>query len=136
MTTPVHKDDASLQAWGRNLRHIAPAYDELGKRYNQVHAEDATAAEALRKIAAQADSDLPVAKPLAAEVQAIAAEAQAIAAAQEELNARRRSLRDRSEVLPTTYRREHETDEDRVNAPRNGRAAEKRADVTAAEQDT
>lgn len=136
MTTPNHRDDASLQGWGRSLGTIAPVYDELGRKYTQVHTEDATAAEVMRKIAAQAQTDLPVAKPLAAEVESLAAEASAISNEQEALNARRRAFRDRTEALPATYRREHETDEDRVNSPRNGRAAERRADVSAAEQDT
>lgn len=136
MTTPVHRDDASLQGWGRNLRHVAPALDELGKIHNQAHDQHSAATEAIKKIAAQAETDLPVAKPLAAEVGSIAAEMQSINAEYEALNARSRKLRDRAEVLPQTYRREHETDEDRVNSPRNGRAAEKRADVTRAEQDT
>jgi hypothetical protein len=135
MTTPTHRDDSSLQGWGRNLKTVAPALDELGRMYSQVHDADVSAVAAVRKLAAQAETDLPVAKPLAAEVQSVADELSAIAAEQEALNNRRRKARDRSEVLPATYRREHETDEDRLNTPRNGRAAEKRADLHAAERD-
>jgi hypothetical protein len=135
MTTPTHRDDSSLQGWGRNLGTIAPALEELGRTYTQIHDHDATASAAVQKLATQGETDLPAAKPLTAELTSLAAELKSIADEQEALNARRRRARDRAEVLPTTYRREHETDEDRLNAPRNGRAAEKRADVTSAEQD-
>lgn len=131
-----HNDDTSLQAWGRNLGLVGPALEELAKRQSDTAAEHAEAATAIEKIAQQADSDLPVSPVLNAEMQSIAAEMRHLQAEAEARAARYRALVGRAEALPTTYRREHETDEDRLNAPRRSRAAEKRADVTTAEQDT
>jgi hypothetical protein len=131
-----HKDDASLQAWGRSLPTIAPALQEVSKQHTAAAALTAAAADAVTKIANQAQTDLPVSKPLAAEADALAVALRAVAADEEALAQRRNALIARAEALPGSYAREHETDEDRLRTPRNGRAAEKRADVQSAEQDT
>jgi hypothetical protein len=138
MTQPMHRDDTSLQGWGRKtLPLIGETLTELVQARAKTVAEDQALADALKKIASQGeDGTLPASPPLAAEVGAIAAEAQKIAADEEALQNRRAALKGRAEVLPNMYRREHETDEDRLDSPRHNRAAEKRADVTAAEQDT
>jgi hypothetical protein len=138
MSGPMHRDDTSLQGWGRRLPLIGETLTEIVQQRAKTVAEDQAFADGLKRIASQAeDGDLPVSAPLAAEMAAIAAEAQKIAAEEEALQARRAGLHGRAEALPVTYRREHETDEDRLNSPRRGsRAAEKRADVSVAEQDT
>lgn len=137
MSQPMHRDDTSLQGWGRRLPLVAETLTEVAQQRDKTVAADQALADGLARIASQAnDGDLPVSPPLAAEAAAIAAEARKIAAEEEALQNRRRALTGRSEALPVMYRREHETDEDRLNAPRVSRQAEKRADVTTAEQDT
>lgn len=137
MTGPMHRDDTSLQGWGRRLPLIGQSLTELAQHREKTVEEDQATAAALERIASQAeDGDLPVSPPLAAETAAIAAEARKIAADEEALNSRRRALAGRADALPKMYQREHETDEDRLDRPRRSRQAEKRADVTTAEQDT
>lgn len=131
-----HSDDSSLQAWGRGLKTIAPALNAVHEQHKAAHATTAAAAETMTKVANQAQSDLPVSKSLAAEADSIAAGLRALAADEAALEERRKALISRAESLPGIYAREHETDEDRLRAPRNSRGAEKRADVGAAEQDT
>lgn len=131
-----HNDDASLQRWGRNLKTIEPALQEVAEEHRKAHESTVAAAEAVTKIANQAQSDLPVSKSLAAEADALAASLRSLAADEEALERRRAALIGRAASLPGAYGREHETDEDRLTAPRNSTAAEKRADVTAAQQDT
>ncbi len=137
MSSPIaHRDDASLQAWGRGLKTIAPAVQEMIVQQRKAHEADTAVGEALKKIAGQAtNGDLPASRRLAAEVQSLSAEYQRLATEREALLKRQESLRSRAEALPGMYRQEHETDEDRLNAPRVSRAAEKRADVSAAEKD-
>jgi len=130
------REDTSLQAWGRNLKHVEPAIVEVRDGYKPAVERDRAAASALTKMAQQADHDLPVAKPLAAEAEALAREAQAIANEAEALQARRLSLANRAAALPKMYDYQHGNDEDRLNEPRNGLAAEARADVRHASQDT
>lgn len=131
-----HREDTSLQAWGRNLKTIEPALTEVAGKHKAAHEETMATAEAVTRIAAQAQSDLPVSKSLAAEAESLAAGLRAVAADEEALASRRADLIGRAAALPATYQREHETDEDRLNAPRNSAAAEKRADVQTAQQDT
>lgn len=128
--------DTSLQAWGRGLKHIEPAVTEVRDGHKPAVERDRATATALTKMAQQADHDLPVSKPLAAEAEALAREAQAIANESEALQARRLALANRGAALPRMYEYEHGNDEDRLNEPRNGMAAEKRADVQHASQDT
>jgi hypothetical protein len=136
MTGIHHSDDSSLQAWGRGLKTIGPALQEIHKQHEAAHQATVAATEAVTKIANQAQSDLPVSRALAAEADSIAAGLRSVQADEEALAKRRAALIGRAEALPGTYNKEHETDEDRLTAPRVSRAAEKRADVGAAEQDT
>lgn len=133
--TISHNDDLSLQAWGRNLRHVGPALEELARQADN-HVETGKVATAsLKKMATVSDSELPASKLLVAEVEALASESAKLDAEAEEIAKRRRTLIARGEALYITYQREHETDEDRLNNPRTSRAAERRADVGRAEQD-
>jgi hypothetical protein len=136
VATNIHSDDASLQRWGRNLNLIAPALSEVAKQHDVANQAAREQTAAIRKIAQQADSDLPVSAALSAELESITGQLRQLDDEAEAATKRRAALIGRAEALPVTYRREHETDEDRLNAPRKSRAAEKRADVTAAEQDT
>ncbi len=131
-------DDTSLQGWGRKqLPAIAPALHEVATKQAKDLETAKGATAAVARIAALAnDGTLPADKRLAAEVDAIARESAQLDNEAEALNARRRALAAKAEALPGMYRSEHETDEDRLDAPRGSRAAERRADVTAAEQDT
>ncbi len=131
------RDDTSLQAWGRALPAVEAAIRESATHADQEAQATRSAAEALTRIASQAeDGTLPAARPLAAEIAAQAAELRRIAAEREALVIQERRLADRAAGLPGLYRREHETDEDRVNSPRVSHEAEKRADVHRAQQDT
>jgi hypothetical protein len=133
----MHREDTSLQGWGRRLPLIGESLEEIVARRARTVAEDQAFADGVKRISSQAnDGDLPASPRLAADLQHIAQEAEKIAAEEEALQARRAALHGQAEVLHGTYRREHETDEDRLHAPRRSRAAEKRADVTVAEQDT
>jgi hypothetical protein len=131
-----YRDDTSLQAWGRGLKTIEPALQEVADKHKGAHEATKAAADAVTKLAQQAQSDLPAAKPLAAEADSLAAGLRSLAADEEALARRRADLIGRAAALPGMYAREHETDEDRLNAPRNSTAAEQRADVRHAQQDT
>lgn len=127
----------SLQRWGRNLRGMEPAVEQIRQQHAGVVANDDALARAIETMASQADGgELPVSKALATEMRELAKSARQIHHDEEALQARRRNLAARAGAMPTMYAREHETDEDRLNNPRNSRAAEKRADVSAAEKDT
>lgn len=138
MTTPInHSPDGSLQHFGRHaLPTVAPALGEINDKAKAVGGEDQAAADAIGRMASHAETNIPASKSLVADLQAAAAEARAIAQAEADLVARRTKLAATAAELPRRYHREHETDEDRVNNPRGGRAAEKRADVSSAEKDT
>jgi hypothetical protein len=137
MAGTTSTETPSLQRWGRNLRGVEPAVEQVRKQHAGVVANDDAVARAIETMAAQANNgDLPVSKALAAEMQALAEAARKIHAEEEALQARRRNLAARAGAVPTMYAREHETDEDRLNQPRNGRRAERQADVQTAEKDT
>lgn len=127
----THNEDASLQRWGANLKGAEDAAAEVAAKYQQ--AEDA--AEAFRstwgKVANQGENELPVSNRVKADVDSITTRAKKAATAAEW-----RSVGADAATLPAAYQREHETDEDRLNAPRGSRARERRADVSVAEQDT
>jgi hypothetical protein len=129
-----YDEDASLQRWGRNLATVAPALQELATNARVAEDQAAAAAQALGRIASQGDSELPADHPLVAELEDIQRELAQINA--EPVSARFGALVDRAEALTRTYRTRHEVDEERLAGGRGGRAREKRADVTTAEQDT
>jgi hypothetical protein len=135
-TMVQHEDDASLQKWGRNLKTVGPAIEDLAKKDDQQVAFGAAIAASVRKLAVQGDSDLPADKTLVAEVDSIAAELRAIQAEREAQTQRLRGLAARAETLGGTYSRQHDVDEARLAGERGGRHREKRADVGTAEQDT
>lgn len=128
--------DASLQRWGRDLASISPALDELAEGTGRTAETISGAAEAVKALAELGDSELPADRGLVAEAQAIYADLARIAAAQEALQAQLRQLSTRGDALAASYKRQHETDEARLSGERGGVAREKRADVSAAEQDT
>lgn len=131
-----HQDDASLQKWGRNLTSVSPALEELAKSTDSQGQVAGAVAAAVSRLAAQGDDELPAAKAVVAETQAIAAELKQIEAEQAAAAQRLRSLMGRADALGASYKRNHEVDEARLAGERGGRHREKRADVTAAEQDT
>lgn len=133
-TMVQHQEDASLQRWGRNLKTISPAIEDLAKAADGTSELADAIATGVSKLAQQGEDDLPAHKTLTAEAAAIAAELKTIQA--DNPAARLRSLAARAEALGITYRQQHETDEARLAGERGSRAREKRADVTNAEQDT
>jgi hypothetical protein len=127
--------DQSLQRFGRNTQRLGPAFQELSKRSTEDATSWSTVANTTRKMAEQAETDLPTSPQLVAHMQGIAARASEAA----ELYARAAELAASvtadAESTHNLYQREHETDEERLNGGRGGRAREKRADVGYAEQD-
>ena len=118
MAGTTSTETPSLQRWGRNLRGVEPAVEQVRKQHAGVVANDDAVARAIETMAA------------------LAVAARKIHAEEEALQTRRRNLAARAGAVPTMYAREHETDEDRLNQPRNSRRAERQADVTTAEKDT
>jgi hypothetical protein len=134
---PVASDDSSLFRWGQDLGLLAPAFDEeRGRHAAAAEAAKETTVAASRRLAQLGETDVPASRALSSEVSAITAEAQRLQSEHEALAARWAALRDRAEVLPTLYRREHEVDEARREGERGGVHREMRADVRAAQQDT
>lgn len=131
-------EDSSLQNWGRHqLPAIAPAIHSLAGREARANEDAKQVTQGVAKMAQMAnDGTLPADKRLAAETEALAKEMKQIDNEAEALNARRRAAAAKAEALPGMYRSQHETDEDRLDTPRGSRAAERRADVGTAEQDT
>lgn len=136
MTTGLYDEDSSMQGYGKRLGLFSGAVDETHTAARKQSDTAATLAEAYRNAARQVESDLPGAKRLAAEMESQAKKAERARALAEESADILRSLGAEASGLPGVYRAEHETDEDRLHSPRNGIAAERRADVRAAEQDT
>lgn len=130
MTDIQFNDDQSLQRWGANLNGASGAADEVARLYAQAEAARARYQQRFGQVTSQAESDLPASPRLVAEVQAVKSKADQAASA----DAWRAVAAD-AEQLPALYRREHETDQDRLDTPRNGIAQERRADVGAAVQD-
>lgn len=131
MTDPMQfADDQSLQRAGKNLDGAEKAAEEVARKYAE--AEEAAAAyrDAFGKMRDQFETDLPTSPRLVADVQAVHARAGDATTA----DAWRGVAADAA-ALPGAYRREHETDIDRLDTPRTSHAAEKRADVTTAEKD-
>lgn len=131
MSGPLsHSDDVSLQRWGANLKDAEAAAQEVQRK----HAEAAAAAEQFRavfgKIAQQGENELPASNRLMADIDSVLTRAKGATTPGEW-----GSIAADCAVLPTRYQQEHETDEDRLHASRKSRQAEKRADITAAEQD-
>lgn len=123
-------DDQSLQRWGANLAGASTAADEVARKYAEAEAARARYQEVLSKIAAQGESELPTSPRLLADVQSVLARASQAASADDW-----RAVSADAETLPAVFRREHETDVDRLETPRGGHAQERRADITAATQD-
>ncbi|MFG2165499.1 hypothetical protein [Micromonospora chersina] len=131
-----HQDDVSLQRWGRNLTTVSPAIEELAKQADAQGQLAGAVATAVGKLAAQGDDELPAAKTVTAEAQAIAAELKQVEAEQAAAAQKLRSLMGRADALGASYKRNHEVDEARLAGERGGRHRERRADVSQAEQDT
>lgn len=132
--TVRHDDDASLQRWGRNLKTISPAIEELLQAARQQDELAEAIASGVSKLAVQGESELPADRALVAEAEAIAAELRELMT--DDRAGRLARLRDRADELVRSYGRLHEVDEARLAGERGGRAREKRADVAAAESDT
>jgi hypothetical protein len=131
-----HEDDASLQRWGRNLKDIAPALDELATSARQQTDVANAVAQSVAKLALQGENDLPAHASLTSEAESIASELRALNAENEVRADKMRTLAARGEALALRYGTQHETDEGRLNGERGSRSQEKRADVGTAEQDT
>lgn len=125
-----YADDQSLQRWGANLGGASQAADEVARLFAEAEAAKARFSEVFGKMATQAESELPTSPTLVADVQSVKVRADQAASSDEW-----RAVAADAEALPATYRREHETDQDRLDSPRGGIAQEKRADVTTATQD-
>lgn len=132
--TVRHDDDASLQRWGRNLKTISPAIEELLQAARQQDELAEAIASGVSKLAVQGESELPADRALVAEAEAIAAELRELMT--DDRAGRLARLRARADELARSYGRLHEVDEARLAGERGGRAREKRADVAAAESDT
>lgn len=131
MSELQHSDDASLQRWGRNLSTAEQAAEEVKKAYAAAEAAAAQYRQVMEKINTQYQTEMPPSGRLAAELDAVVSRARRASTADEWA-----SVAADAATLPGSYKREHETDEDRLETPRGSRAAEKRADVSAAEQDS
>lgn len=125
-----YTDDQSLQRWGKNLAGTEEAAREVARLYAEAEAAKTRFNTTFGKIKTQAETELPTAHPVMADVESLHTRAVQASSA----DAWRAVAADGA-TLPTLYRREHETDEDRINAPRRSIEAEKRADVHAASQD-
>lgn len=125
-----YHDDQSLQRAGANLAGVAPAIEDLRRMQAGFEAAKARFLAAYRKMQSQWENDLPSSSRLVAEIQAVGQRV-ASASTADELGA---AMAD-AETLSVTYRREHETDEDRLSGGRGGVHRERRADVLYAEQD-
>lgn len=123
-------DDQSLQRFGANLPSVALGADEVAKAYAAADALKGQFTDALRKMTSQAETDLPASPALLADMQAVSSKANTASDGDAW-----RAVATHADQLPGTYRREHETDEDRLHASRGSRRQEMRADVTAAVQD-
>ncbi|RKN55978.1 hypothetical protein D7193_15445 [Micromonospora costi] len=128
-------EDMSLQRWGRTLKEIAPAIDEVTTDLNPLVERAGVLATSVKQLATHGENDLPAMKPLVAEVESVASDLAAIKDEAEAVMARYRTLSARAETLHGMYERGHFGDEDRMNGVRGSRAAEKRADIAAAERD-
>lgn len=122
--------DASLQRWGANFKGVDEAAAHVARKYAEAEEEARKFQGAFGKIATQGETELPASNRLVAEVQSVHNMAQRAHSADEW----RRVAADAA-TLHTTYKRDHDADESRLYAPRKSRAAEKRADLGAAEQD-
>lgn len=128
--TLQYSDDQSLQRWGRNLGAAETHAAEVARLYAEAEAAAAEYRQKFGQITTQAETDLPTNPRLKAELQDVQAQANRAASADEW-----RGVSNTAAVLPAVYRSEHDTDEARLETPRTSRAAERRADVSAAEQD-
>lgn len=130
MTGMQYSDDQSLQRAGANLVGAEQAADEVARKFAEAEAAAAEWRSTFGKMRDQFETDLPTSQRLVADVQAVHVRATGAVTADGW-----RGVAADAAVLPSTYRVEHESDEDRLAAPRTSRAAEKRADVATAEQD-
>jgi hypothetical protein len=129
-TAIPYSDDQSLQRYGANLAAVEAAAADVRRLYAEAEAARSRYAQAVGKIKAQGETDLPLSTRVQAEVESIHQRATAANTADEWGR-----IEADAATLPGHYGREHETDEDRLHAPRKSHAAEMRADVTAAAQD-
>lgn len=130
MSNLSHNDDMSLQRWGRNLSAAEHAAEEVQKKYAEAEAAAAQYRAVMEKINTQYQTELPPSHRLSGDLDGVVSRAKTAVTADEW-----RAVAADAATLPMTYKREHETDEDRLDGGRGGRAREKRADVGHAEQD-
>lgn len=127
-------EDGSLQRWGRNLKTVAPALDEMARDdRRQEQAADAVLS-AIAKLVTQGESELPADRSLIAELDTIRLELSEILS--DSRAARIASLAQRAEQLIALYRRVHADDEARLEGRRGGQRREEKSDVSKAKQDT
>jgi hypothetical protein len=129
MTIP-YADDQSLQRWGKNLTAAEEAANEVREAYAKAEAAKNAYNTAFGKATAQGETDLPASPKLIADMQALHKRAQEASTAEGW-----RHIANDAATLHPTYEREHALDQDRLDMPRKNSAAERRADLTQAEQD-
>jgi hypothetical protein len=122
--------DRSLQRWGRDLADAEQAAREVQVAFAKAEAAKAQFNQFFGRMAAEGETENPASPRLMGDVQGV----QRRAAAADSAAAWAGVAADAG-TLPARYRQEHETDEDRLNNPRKGHQAEKRADVGTATQD-
>lgn len=125
-----YSDDQSLQRWGANLKGAEEAAAEIARLYAEAESAKERFNSVFGKIKMQGETELPAAPEVMAEVESIHQRATTASSADDW-----HAIVIDAAGLPTTYAREHETDEDRIHAPRRSLEAEKRADVSHASQD-
>jgi hypothetical protein len=144
MTQPAPDDhsklfdpDLSLQAVGKRLRDYGTAAADL--HTTSTRATNATAgySEALTKLARHVDSEQPMDRQLASDIDSAATRMKEIARQREELDAKEKQIVAEAEGWRGTYLVAHEVDQTRVDDPRGGSVAvESRADVSRAAADS
>lgn len=124
------EEDQSLQRWGRNLEGLDEYASEVASAFARAEEAAEKYRQVARKISEQAGTELPASPRLIAEVESVAERSQHATSADDW-----KAVAADAGTLPTLYRMEHETDEDRMNNPRVSHQAEMRADVSSALQD-
>lgn len=126
----AYSDDQSLQAWGANLGGAEGSAAEVAAKYRAAEEAAQRFNNTFGKIRNQGETELPTSNTLMSDIQTIHTRSS---------NATDSgtwdSISSECGALPSRYRKEHETDEDRINAPRKSLNHEMRADARHAAQD-
>ncbi len=129
-STLQFKSDQSLQRAGANLGAAEDAAGEVQRAFASAEAAAYQYVQTFKQMTDQMEHEMPASPRLKAEMQDLLSRANRARTADEW-----RAVMASAATLQGLYRREHETDEDRLNGGRGGRDRERRADVTVASQD-